>query len=154
MTINNSSTSTTDNPLSPSIERRREVVDATITSPTGQHSGGNQRTTTSVSDNDNTPETSRERTIFHRDEELYVKEKIKTFTRKVVFEQYKFLTLPHDKLLVETVAKQSARNYFNQGIIPRGFDLTSEYWSGTIGSELATCRHNAQTLARKNYKGR
>ena len=42
----------------------------------------------------------------------------------------------------------------NNNEIPNTIDIKDQKWSGIYCRAVTACRHNAQTLARKNYKGK
>ena len=77
-------------------------------------------------------------------------DKVKSYVRDTVFRDFKFT--PGDDSVLKLV-RQIIKKYRIEGPPDVSATFFSEYWCGYFKRNITACRHNAQTLARKNFIG-
>ena len=83
--------------------------------------------------------------------ETVLKQTLTNYVRNVLFKHTKF---PVNDFVVENIVKKQVKESTGGENPPEGLVMSASRWAGTINGAVTACRHNAQTLARKNYKGK
>ena len=129
----------------------KTIVTNNTNSPHSSVSGSDQ-TNTNNSQTDRTPYSSNSNILQQTKDSNNnnLENNIVKHVKEKAFRKFKFP--PENTFMKATIFKIVKRANNNE--IPNMIDTKDQKWSGIYCRAVTACRHNAQTLARKNYKGK
>ena len=83
--------------------------------------------------------------------ETVMKNNLVTYVKERFFKYTKF---PVEEKVLDAIIEVNLETTFGTDPVPDSLETSAARWGGTINGAITACRHNAQTLARKNYKGK
>jgi len=129
----------------------RTFVTNNTNSPNSSVSGSDQTNTNDTSQTYKTTDSSN-RNILQTTKESdndNLENNIVKHVKEKAFRKFKFPPeITFVKATIFKIVKQA-----NNNEIPNTIDIKDQKWSGIYCRAVTACRHNAQTLGRKNYKG-